>query len=105
MPHRQRSYPQRLRRTFSGIRYVLRFVPQRELQKHADESEELFGLCDSHEAEHPKLLIRRGLAPSKELEILIHEMLHAEFPVLSEEAVDRAGKELSGALWALGYRR
>jgi hypothetical protein len=36
---------------------------------------------------------------------LIHELLHREFPDLSEEAVERAANRMSWDLWKQSYRR
>ena len=63
-------------------------------------------------ARHPALLIqfemllrsRLGL-DDEELEILIHEMLHACFWDLDEEVVSEVGRDLSKALWKMGYRK
>ena len=39
------------------------------------------------------------------LETLLHELLHRQFPFLTEEAVEDNSLEIAETLWALGYRR
>lgn len=39
------------------------------------------------------------------LETLLHELLHRQFPMLSEEAVEIASLEMAESVWDLGYRR
>lgn len=39
------------------------------------------------------------------LELLIHELLHALNPQLSEEAVTEQACDIARVLWALGWRR
>lgn len=39
------------------------------------------------------------------LETLVHELLHRQFPMLSEEAVEANSLEMAESLWQLGYRR
>ncbi len=40
-----------------------------------------------------------------DLEIIVHEGLHAACPWMDEEAVESAGKELSNLVWRLGWRK
>jgi len=39
------------------------------------------------------------------LTTVVHELLHREFPDLSEDAVERVGVAMGKSLWKLGYRR
>lgn len=39
------------------------------------------------------------------VETIIHELLHREFPLLSEEAVNAAAHRMAEDVWKLGYRR
>jgi len=45
-----------------------------------------------------EIVISKGLTPSKQIETVIHEMLHALFYFLDEDVVDHAGGELTEAL-------
>lgn len=47
-----------------------------------------------------KLEVSTEQSPQEVSETFVHEMLHAVFPFLSEEAVMRSAKELNDALWA-----
>lgn len=40
-----------------------------------------------------------------ELDTIIHEVLHAEFPFLVEEYVNRCAKDLSRILWKFKWRK
>lgn len=81
--------------TINGKRYRLRFVRYRK---------RLHGECDPPHAPAKEIWIDERLHGEKRLEILIHEMLHAAFWWLSEESVDRVGKDLARALTRLGYK-
>lgn len=39
------------------------------------------------------------------LETVLHELLHRQFPMLSEEAVEEASVEMAQSIWDLDYRR
>ncbi len=43
--------------------------------------------------------------PREFLETLLHELLHRQFPMLSEDAVEVAATEMKDAVWEMGYRR
>lgn len=45
------------------------------------------------------------LGAKRQLEVLCHEQVHLTFPDMTEEEVDRAGKDLARLLWAQNYRR
>ena len=61
----------------------------------------LDGLCD---ADARTITIRRSLAGERELEVLIHEMLHACHWDLGEEAITETSEDLARVLFRLGYR-
>ena len=66
-----------------------------------------FGFCD-HEGERGKprtIGIKDGLTEFEELDTTIHEGLHASYPDLSEEAIDRAATDLARLLLARGFGR
>jgi len=64
-----------------------------------------FGVCDSPDTKSKTIKIARGLKPKKELEIVIHELLHASCWNLSEETVDQVAVDLSRILWRIGWRK
>ena len=45
------------------------------------------------------------LAPLDYLQTLCHEMLHIEFPALSETKVQRIGQRFGKILWKQNYRK
>ena len=61
------------------------------------------GYCQRGKKGQPDLIvISKGLTVCKQLEILIHEMDHLQYWMLTEEVVDAAAKEKSDALERLG---
>ena len=71
--------------------------------------EECKGICENpYEVEKgkiPKIRIINSLQDKEELEVVIHEMLHGLAWHVDEEYIDQAGKDLSEALWKLGWRK
>lgn len=49
--------------------------------------------------------VRRGLEPQEELDVTIHELLHAAYEDLGEDAIDQAATDIARLLWKLGYRK
>ena len=45
------------------------------------------------------------LGAKRQLEVLCHEQGHLTFPFLSEDQIDRLGKDLANLLWSQDYRR
>lgn len=68
--------------------------------------EKLDGYCDvPSESDNLNLTIPHDPSNTKKfLETVVHESLHASFPHMAEERVDRAGKDIARLLWRLGYR-
>lgn len=66
--------------------------------------ETLLGSCCHPQEPGKKIMIRDDLEGLEELDTLIHEMLHAAFWDLKEEAVNEAAEDIAKALWRLGYR-
>lgn len=64
-----------------------------------------YGECDPPSFPNKEIRIAKGLSSEKELEILLHEMLHAAFWNLDESTVDRVAKDFSKALIKLGYKK
>lgn len=63
------------------------------------------GLCDPPWQPKKKIRVHNRLKPLEELEVTVHECLHAGFFVLSEQAIARAGLAVSRRIWELGYRQ
>jgi len=65
------------------------------------------GFCSPPRADDkPSVIgIWSSLGGRKELEIVVHELLHAAHWDLAEEAVDETARDLAAALWRMGYRR
>lgn len=51
-----------------------------------------------------RILIDNRLTGRKRLRIELHEFLHAAFPEMSEDVIDKRSSDLARILWALGYR-
>lgn len=51
-----------------------------------------------------KILVDKRLEGETRLDVLIHELLHAHHPQLSEESVTQTATEIARVLWRLGYR-
>jgi len=65
----------------------------------------LNGSCDSPARAKPKITINPKLKNDKELlTVLIHEMLHACFWDMSEEAVKESADSMANVLYRLGAR-
>lgn len=60
------------------------------------------GWCYS--APDHRILVDTRLRGQRRLEVEIHEVLHALYPQLSEEAVTNGAIDLRRILWKLGYR-
>ena len=52
-----------------------------------------------------KILIDSRLTGRKRLRIELHEFLHAAFPDIAEDVIDKRSSELCRILCALGYKR
>lgn len=81
-----------------GKFWSLRFVPtlgSAENPKRGD--------CDPPEATSKSLRVLSGLRGEDQLEVLIHEMLHAADWHRSEEWVAEVSKDMARALTRLGY--
>ena len=64
---------------------------------------ELLGWCIN--TGKPKIAVAYSLDGEEELEIFIHEMLHACYWDMDEEAITDAAQSISKALWRMGYRK
>ena len=63
------------------------------------------GECEDPTKTGKQIRISTDLPPQEELEVLIHEMLHAAGWHLDEQYVEQFADEVSAVLWRLGYRR
>jgi hypothetical protein len=76
-----------------------------KIQKTGKVGSDLWGYCTDPKFTNRLIKIHKMLENDEELEILIHEMLHACFWDLDEEVVSEVGRDLSKALWKMGYRK
>lgn len=63
------------------------------------------GDCDSPRRKNPEIRISSSLEGEEELEVLLHECLHAAYWDLSEEAVCDPAVDIAKVLWDWGYRK
>jgi hypothetical protein len=91
-----------MRVTLLGKRWNLRFLP---LGRFRHENEQVLGLCDPPTKPRKEILIDSRLKDLEQLEILLHEMLHAVDWHQSEEIIASQAHDISAVLWKLGYRR
>lgn len=63
------------------------------------------GKCDAPNKVNKGIKVHKGLKDKKELEIILHECLHACFWHIDEEFIDAAAGDLARALWRIGYRK
>jgi hypothetical protein len=78
-----------------GKRWHLRFVPR----LRAD------GQCDPPYMPFKEILIATRLSGKRELEVLLHEMLHACNWQFDEEHISQMASDIADVLWRLKYRR
>ena len=82
--------------SFSGQEYVIRYTRMRKNR----------GSCDHPNKRSPEILIDNKLTGNEELEVTIHEMLHAlAFKMFDEEWVYDSAIDLANALYKLGWRK
>lgn len=84
--------------TFIGKKWRLVRTPQR------GGTEKSLGDCEGPHVAGKKIRVDPGLVGEKELEVLIHEFLHASDWHRSEEWVTEAAQDIARALWRIGYR-
>jgi hypothetical protein len=81
--------------SFLGKRWRFRRVPRLKVWGDVHDPTET----------NKEIRIFAGLRGQHELEILEHEFLHACFPQIDEGVITQAAKDISRALWRLGYRK
>ena len=79
-----------------GRRWRLRYVPRLG---------DSWGECDPPTASRKEIRISREVAGEKELEILIHEMLHALNWTHDETHVEQSAVDIARTLWRIGFRK
>ena len=62
------------------------------------------GNCDDPKTQPRKIRVRKSLEGRRKLEVTLHELLHASYWDLDEEAIDTTARDIAGILWRLGYR-
>jgi len=63
------------------------------------------GECDDPAYAKPEIWVKRTQKPLDLMDTIIHEVLHAVRPELSEEAVLDTATTIAKALWKLNYRK
>lgn len=86
-----------LRIKIGGRVWVIWFVRSREI------SSDRYGDCD-YGGGGRMIRVRRSLQGKMAMNTLIHEVLHASRPELSEEAVTETANDIERVLWRVGYR-
>lgn len=76
--------------------YNLQFVPKIE--------NDALGICDAPTAKAKRIRIKSKLRGEKRLSVLVHELLHACYWDMDEEAIHYAADDIARVLWRVGYR-
>lgn len=76
-----------------------------KIVKSTDMSPSSLGECDHPEYAKPEIWVKRTQKPIDLMDTIIHEVLHAVRPELSEEAVLDTATTIAKALWKLNYRK
>ena len=63
------------------------------------------GSCDPPSLKGKRIVIRRSLRGEQELQVTIHELLHAADYTKTEEWVDESAHDIARVLWRLGWRK
>lgn len=76
-----------------------------KIVKSTDMSPFTLGECDDPKYAKPQIWVKRSQKPLDLMDTVIHEVLHAVRPELSEEAVLDTATTIAKALWKLNYRK
>lgn len=76
-----------------------------KIVKSTEISSKYVGECDPPEKAKPEIWVKRTQKPLDLMDTIIHEVLHAVRPELSEEAVLDTATTIAKALWKLNYRK
>ena len=63
------------------------------------------GKCDPPDRKRRTIQVVERLDPERELDVFIHEMLHACFWDLDENSVSEAATDIARVLRSIGYRK
>jgi len=88
---------------FRGKVWRLEWFPKSRLRAKT-KGGPAYGLCDAPSVKGKKILVFNDMTPEKELEVLLHEGLHACSWDMAEEAVEETARDLRKMLWRLGWR-
>ena len=69
-----------------------------------EEEEEVRGDCDDPSARNKQIRIANNLPPIEQLEVVIHECLHASDWFKDEEWIEEVAVDIARLLWKLGWR-
>ena len=70
-----------------------------------DLDEETRGECDSPDTHQKQIRICKTIKEEEELEVLLHELLHAADWSKDEEWVEDASCDIARILWKLGWKK
>ena len=76
-----------------------------KIVKSTEMSPSTLGECDDPAHSKPEIWVKRTQKPIDLMDTIIHEVLHAVRPELSEEAVLDTATTIAKALWKLNYRK
>ncbi len=84
-----------LHHRFRGKQYSVKTVPRLKVD----------GDCDSPKGTRKEIRLQAGLPPLRDMEVAIHEALHACFWDMDEDVITQSATDLGRFLWRLGYRK
>jgi hypothetical protein len=76
-----------------------------KIVKSTDLAAASYGECDHPTYAKPEIWVKRSLKPIDMMDTIIHELIHAIRPELSEEAVLETATTIAKGLWKLKYRK
>jgi hypothetical protein len=76
-----------------------------KIVKSTDMSPFSLGECDDPTTRKPEIWVKRTQKPIDLMDTIIHEVLHAVRPELSEEAVLDTATTIAKVLWKFNYRK
>jgi hypothetical protein len=76
-----------------------------KIVKSTELSPSSLGECDDPEKAKPEIWVKRTQKPIDLMDTIIHEVLHAVRPELSEEAVLDTATTIAKVLWKFNYRK
>lgn len=97
-----------MRVTLNGKRWLLQWIdhklPVKEGKTTVLNGVDL-GVTEAPDVPNKRILVRKGLREEKELEILIHEFLHACFWQIDEDEIYTSAKDIARELLRIGWRK